>query len=242
MTLTVPAPVDTGVVTLDAGPWGTRDVQWGLSWEHGTAAYWLEATRRATRAQQPNRHRLTETLCDEVALCMLGGFGMPYEVALAAYAELHARVLSHTRAPSEADIAEVLLQPLRVGAAIRRYRFPHQRAQRLSAALTFLNANDHPTSPLEMRDFLTRAPGIGLKTASWIVRNRWPEAQVAILDVHVLRAGARAKVFPRGVAAQSSYHYLEALFVAWARQEHVDTADLDATIWAEEAHRARRPF
>lgn len=242
MTSTTTAQVTTPVVALDAGPWGMRSVPWGLSWQHGTAAYWLEATRRSGRAARLNGHRLTETLHDEVALCVLGGFGMPYELALAAYNELHARVLSRTRTPSAAEIASVLVEPLCVGSAVRRYRFPHQRAHRLSSALNYLSAHSQPATPLEIRDYLTGAPGIGLKTASWIVRNRWPDTQVAILDVHVLRAGVRAHVFPEDLTVQSSYRHLEALFVAWADTESIRPADLDATIWAEEADRARRPF
>lgn len=242
MTLTHAPQASTRVVTLTTEQWGTRDVTWGQSWEHGTAAYWLETTRRAADASRPARHQLTESLHDEVALCMLGGFGMPYELALAAFTALHGQLLQHDPTPTETAIEEVLLQPLAVGGTLRRYRFPHQRAQRLSRALRQLHASTAPTEPLEVRDWLTEAPGIGPKTASWIVRNRWPEAPVAILDVHVLRAGARATVFPPDARVESAYHRLEALFIAWAAVEEVRPSDLDATIWAEEAARARHPF
>ncbi|MBN9139251.1 MAG: hypothetical protein J0H23_00330 [Micrococcales bacterium] len=230
------------VVTLNTAQWGSRDVSWGESWEHGTAAYWLEATRRAARVADPNRHRLTDSLHDEVALCMLGGFGMPYELALAAYTAVHQQVLLGDPTPAESAIEAVLLEPVRVGNATRRYRFPHQRARRLAGALRHLHASPAPTDPLEAREWLTSAPGIGPKTASWIVRNRWPDAPVAILDVHVLRAGARATVFPEDARISTAYRQLEALFVAWAAVEEVRPADLDATIWAEEAARARHPF
>lgn len=242
MTSIYTPPNTSRVITLDGGRWGTRNVRWGQTWEHGTAAYWLEATRRSPHNARPERHQLTQSLQDEVALCMLGGFGMPYELALAAYRELHADVLSQTATPSEEDIELVLTRPLHVGTSMRRYRFPHQRARRLAAALQYVHANQSPTSPLDIRDWLMGAPGIGPKTASWIVRNRWPEAPVAILDVHVLRAGARAGVFPEGAKVQTAYHHLEALFVAWAKEEDIRPADLDATIWAEEADRARHPF
>lgn len=230
------------IVTLTTERWGSRDVCWGQTWEHGTAAYWLEATRRSAQPREPRRHQLTDSLFDEVALCMLGGFGMPYELGLAAFEALRASLLSHDPTPTDAAIEEILLQPLRVGNSVRRYRFPRQRAQRLSATLRYLHASRTPTDPLEVRDWLTCAPGIGPKTASWIVRNRWPEAPVAILDVHVLRAGIRATVFPERSRIASAYRQLEALFVAWADFEEVRPSDLDATIWAEEAFRARHRF
>ncbi len=229
-------------VILETETWGSRDVHWGQSWEHGTAAYWLEATRRSAQPLEPRQHQLTDSLFDEVALCMLGGFGMPFELGLAAFEALRDGLLANDPTPSDAAIEEILLQPLSVGTSVRRYRFPHQRAKRLSAALRYLHASHPPSNPLEVRDWLTCAPGIGPKTASWIVRNRWPEASVAILDVHVLRAGVRATVFPEGARIASAYRQLEALFVAWADVEDIRPSDLDATIWAEEAFRARHRF
>lgn len=230
------------VVTLTTSQWGSRDVFWGESWEHGTAAYWLEAARRAALAGASERHQLTGSLYDEVALCMLGGFGMPYELGLAAYTALHDKVLLLDPTPSEDAIEEILLQPLPVANTTRRYRFPHQKARRLSAALRYLHATRTPEDPLEIRDWLMSAPGVGPKTASWIVRNRWPEAPVAIIDVHVLRAGVRAQVFPENARIASAYQQLEALFVAWAGVGGTRASDLDATIWAEEAYRARYRF
>lgn len=239
MTMTA---TESRTITLRTGIWGSRDVRWGQTWEHGTPAYWLEATRRSARSQEPLRHQLTDSLHEEVALCMLGGFGMPYEIGLAAFEALRDNLLSHDPTPSAGAIEDILVRPLRVGKSMRRYRFPHQRAQRLSATLRYLHSSRAPTEPLEVRDWLIFAPGIGPKTASWIVRNRWPEAPVAILDVHVLRAGIRATVFPEGARIASAYHHLEALFVAWANVEEVRPSDLDATIWAEEAFRARYRF
>lgn len=242
MTLTYSPDTVSRVVTLTTRQWGPRNVPWGETWEHGTAAYWLEATRRATNAVVTERHQLTGSLYDEVALCMLGGFGMPYELGLAAYKALHDQILYRDPTPSDGAIEAVLLQPLRVGGATRHYRFPRQRARRLSAALRYLHATPTPDNPLEIRDWLTSAPGIGPKTASWIVRNRWPDVPVAILDVHVLRAGVRAKVFPENARISSGYRSLEELFVAWAAVGDIRPADLDSTIWAEEAYRVRHRF
>ena len=230
------------IITLTTSDGVGHPVTWGESWEHGTAAYWVEATLRADHPSTPDRHQLTPSLSDEVALCMLGGFGMPYELGLAAYTALHDQVLQHNPTPSEAAIRDVLVQPMVVGMTTRKYRFPHQRATRLARALQYVHASPTPAAPLQIRDWLTEAPGIGAKTASWIVRNRWPHAPVAILDVHVLRAGIRATVFPTNAKLSTQYRRLEELFVGWARAGEISPADLDATIWAEEAFRARHPF
>ncbi|MDZ3993341.1 hypothetical protein PspTeo4_24872 [Pseudomonas sp. Teo4] len=41
-----------------------------------------------------------------------------------------------------------------------------------------------------LRDWLLELPGIGYKTASWVARNWLDADDVAILDIHILRAGA----------------------------------------------------
>ena len=215
-----------------------RSVMWGHAWQIGSAAYWVERTRQSA-GDHPNRHRLGSDLREEVAACVIGGFGMPYELGLAAYNEVKNQ-LNLTALPSQDDIEGVLRQPLSVGGSIRRYRFPRQRAERLAAALAYIGKTDtNLMGNREMRDWLLGAPGIGLKTASWIVRNIRSSAEVAVLDIHVLRAGARAGVFPEQPAIHRQYLELEAFFLSWASVGQVPAGDLDAAIWAEMADWSR---
>jgi thermostable 8-oxoguanine DNA glycosylase len=179
-------------------------------------------------------------LVEEIAVCILGGFGLPFELGLAAFCAVRNELLRVTSTPSAANIEAVLSEPLLVGSASRRYRFPRQRAQRLAAALTFVNGADlDDMTAVELRDWLLDAPGIGPKTASWIVRNQRATDEVAVLDVHVMRAGVRAGVFPEDATVQRHYLALEELFLGWAAEGDVSAADLDAVIWAEEAYWAR---
>ena len=47
---------------------------------------------------------------------------------------------------------------------------------------------EEPKDDVVLRDALTAIPGVGLKTASWAVRNHRASDSVAVLDVHIVRA------------------------------------------------------
>lgn len=235
--LTAPGPR----VLLAAGE-TRREVPWGQRWQAGTPAHWVALTEETVprHAHGERRHRLGETLREEVAVCLLGGFGLPFEVGLAAYAAVReAGLLASGSSPGAADIEPILRAPLRVGRAWRRYRFPAQRASRVAAALEFLDRECPPEDPVAIRDWLLAAPGIGPKTASWIVRNHYDCDDVAILDVHVLRAGVLAGVFDAAWSPARHYALIEGFFLSWANYGRVRAADLDAVIWSEQVELAR---
>ena len=227
-------------VVLRSGE-GDRQVSWGHPWQIGTAAYWVEATREAFgEPRQAGVHRLGETLEEELAACIIGGFGMPFETGLAAYSALRTEVLHHVASPTQEEIEAVLRRPLLVNGSHRRYRFPAQRARRLASALAFVRDTDcNSMSNREMREWLLGAPGVGMKTASWVVRNIRAADDLAVLDIHVMRAGIRAGVFPEDFSPQRNYRVLEGWFVEWARIGGVSPADLDAYIWRDQAYWVR---
>lgn len=217
------------VVSIDVA--GDRIAfQWGQPWQLGTCAYWAEQTRRrppvATRA-------LGDTLAEEIAACMLGGHGIPADIGLAAYAAVRRAGLLADPPPTEAELHRLLSEPMRVPGRSRpvRYRFATQRARRLAAALEMAAQEQAPQAPLALRDWLQRLPGIGPKTASWVVRNRHPDADVAIVDVHVQRAGVAAGFFSATWALPRDYPRFESAFCAVSRIAQVSPADLDACVW-----------
>lgn len=216
-------------VTLSCD-YGERTLWWGHVWQWASAAYWTDRAARCIVG--PGQFRLGMDLMEEVAVCVLGGFGMPSNVGLAAFEAVRDAGLVRPFAPA-AQIERVLRQPLRVGHRAVRYRFPRQRAGRLSAALTHLHQNPVPDQPRRIRDALVNVPGIGPKTASWIVRNHYDSDAVAILDIHVCRAGEAAGVFDRAWTLPHDYERYEAFFLAWASHAGVRASVLDACIWAE---------
>jgi len=202
---------------------------WGQPWELGTAAYWAEQTRRRPT---PATYALGASLAEEVAACILGGYGIPAAVGLAAYEALRDAGLL-IGCPSAPALEAVLRHPLTVHGRARpvRYRFARQRAERLSAALAVLRASDPPCNPVLLRDWLTRLPGIGPKTASWVVRNHCSCDEVAIVDIHVQRAGVAAGFFASRWRLPADYHRFERAFCQVASLAGVSAAALDACMW-----------
>ncbi|WP_245974117.1 hypothetical protein [Bosea caraganae] len=133
-----------------------------------------------------------------------------------------------------ARIETLLVEPLDVGGRFVRYRFPRQRASRLFEALRRLDELPvDQLSPLDLRKELITLPGIGPKTASWIVRNWTGTDAVAILDVHVIRAGQMMGLFPERVRLPRDYATLEARFLDFATALRVPASYLDALMWRE---------
>jgi len=225
-------------VVLSAAGFPDRVVLWGHGWQVGTAAYWIALTENAIRdgrqTASPGRHRIGADLAEEVAACLLGGYGLPHQVGLAAFEAVRAEGLLRRPVTPQA-IERVLRRPLQAGPGTVRYRFPAQRASYLAAALTRLQTQTPPASARALRDWLLDLPGIGPKTAGWIVRNYFGSGEVAVIDIHIHRAGIEAAVFDPSWTPARQYDLLEAMFLAWARHGAVNAADLDAVVWAERA-------
>lgn len=220
----------TGPAVTLTCEFGERTLWWGNEWQWASACYWTNRARR--RHVAPGEFRLGSNVMEELAVCILGGYGMPAAVGLAAFAAVRdADLLHHTTDAHE--IEGVLRTPLRVGDRSIRYRFPRQRAQRLAAALAHLQEHPLPTDAREARDALAHAPGVGPKTASWVVRNQFDSDEVAILDIHLCRAGEAAGVFDREWKLARDYARFESFFLAWANHAKVRPSVLDACIWDE---------
>jgi thermostable 8-oxoguanine DNA glycosylase len=205
-------------------------VRWGRFDALLTAAYWRGQAWQYQLLGQYSNLRLGRTLVEEVAACLLGGYGMPAELGLAAYARLRDRCLLTSRSSLQA-IEDALVEPFEMEGRKRQYRFPRQKARRLKACLERLPAFEEPESDTEFRDALATLPGVGPKTASWITRNYRGSDAVAIVDVHILRAGRVLQLFPVNWTPQAHYRELEARFVAFARALATPAGLLDGVMW-----------
>ncbi|HYC97028.1 hypothetical protein [Brevundimonas sp.] len=199
-----------------------------------TPAYW--AVRCGWEdADQPAFVSEGGSLVEEAAFCLLGGFGITYEVNAAAFERLRMEGAFQPGArPSETWLLERLLEPLDVAGRRIRYRFPNQRARRLAAMLSSLDNIDAASfTALELRDYLLGLEGVGPKTASWIVRNILGSDEVAILDIHVIRACTAMHIFPQQMTLPKDYEVLERRFLEFASAIQVRASVLDAVMWTE---------
>lgn len=207
-----------------------RNIRWGAFDDLLSAAYWKGQAWQHAALKTYSQFRLGRSFKEEIAACLLGGYGIPAELGLAAFTRLRDQGLL-TGMASTLDIEASLSEPFDLGSRTRRYRFARQKSQYLQSALHVFRQEHLPTDDLELRKLLLTIRGIGPKTASWIVRNYRASNSVAIIDVHILRAGRLLGLFPQSWEPTRDYFRLEDEFLAFANAIDVDPALLDALMW-----------
>ena len=182
---------------------------------------------------------------DELLFCLLGGFGITFEHGRsAANAIKHLRPFSNGRNDEElfGEILSALeypqFEPCRNDGSLRRYRFPRQKACNIVRARRWVRGHDPLDEHLlklanakERRRFLIECPGIGLKTASWLLRNLGLGAELAIIDVHLIRALMGSKRIPEDVRLPRDYELAEEAFLVWCDELNAPSAAFDLFVW-----------
>ncbi len=205
-------------------------IAWGCASELFSPAFWKFQTKSARSDHRQGSFRLGNSLMEEVAVCLLGGHGQPAELCLAAFERVRDRgLLSANTAQWELEAA--LQEPLVFGSVTRRYRFPRQKAKFLWHAVQAISKVDCKTPGRQLRDQLTKIPGIGPKTASWVVRNHYGSNDVAILDVHILRAGAAMGLFSKDADPSREYDALEERFLVFCDAIEEPASLVDSLMW-----------
>lgn len=227
-TTTAPEPVSASseIELMPGVAWGRPDILF-------TPAFWKDQVALYEATFQPLRHRLSDTLKSECVACLLGGHGIPAEVGLAAFDALKRSRLLCGHTVSHLEILGVLERPIQLSSGRSvRYRFAAQKSRYVAE---FINTFRDPMTSdhVEIRDYLTTHRGIGLKTASWIVRNWFDSNEVAILDIHIIRAGLIAGFFEQHQDVAKDYIPMEKAFLHFARRIGVLPSSLDAVIWQQ---------
>lgn len=207
------------------------DFPWGDADRPLTPAYWA-AQAWMWKLDAPDHYRLGGSLEEELLACMLGGYGIPAEVGLAAYDRLRKCMHASPDALSEdRAVFDALSTPFRVGDRTVRYRFARQKAGYVAAAFRALPDIDRSQDDVALRDELTKLRGVGRKTASWVVRNLRRSDEVAILDVHILRAGRALGIFEPDLTVERHYLALEAAYLRFAASIETEASILDSVMW-----------
>jgi N-glycosylase/DNA lyase len=207
-------------------PWGQPDVLF-------TPAYWQFQATLSARNACATDHRLGASLKSECVACLLGGHGIPAEVGLAAFRAIMKSGLIERSNVDREEVFDILRQPLLISSSRTvRYRFANSKS---TCIAELLNCFEEPATNdcVAIRNWLTRFRGIGLKTASWIVRNWYNSDDVAILDIHIHRAGLLAGIFDGGLTIARDYLRLERQFLDFAIAIGIRASVLDALIWQQ---------
>jgi thermostable 8-oxoguanine DNA glycosylase len=205
-------------------------IRWGCFDELLTPAYWHGQVWHHGQLGTYSTLRLGSSLLEETAACLLGGFGMKAERGLAAFRRLRDGGLLSRSTPSQ-KLELALCSPFEFQGRQWRYRFPRQKARYLAGCLTRLSYFEEPTDDVELRDKLATLPGVGLKTASWIVRNHRSSNAVAIVDVHIMRAGRLIGLFSPEMDPSRQYREMERRFLGFAAAIGSAASLLDGLMW-----------
>ena len=213
------------------------DVMPGIKWGRPdvlfTPAYWRHQADALSDRIDTTTHRLGTSLKSECVACILGGHGIPAEIGLAAFDALVSQGLLETPHVSQSEVFKILSQPLQMAdGRVARYRFANQKS---ACVWELLNTFTSPPfdDRIAIRNWLTGFRGIGLKTASWIVRNWYSSDDVAILDIHIHRAGLLIGIFEPSLTISRHYLQLERQFLDFAVALGVRASLLDAIIWQQ---------
>lgn len=208
-------------------------INWGNPCELFTPAYWYaQYLMRGAVNTKSGGHRIGQTFAEELTACILGGYGIPAEIGLAAFCRLREESLISGLCTDQQVLERRLQEPLWVQGRFVKYRFWRKKAMYLSAAFGAIKTQEFSTSDaLMLKTRLMALPGVGPKTASWVVRNWLGSDQVAILDIHVVRAGLLMNLFSPEDDVARDYPSMEAKFISFSQALGVPTSDLDALIW-----------
>lgn len=207
------------------------NVRWGRFEDVLTPAFWA-AQAWMDPAGADGEFSLGRSLVEELVACLLGGHGAPAEIGLAAFQRVVDHLRDHGPDLSEATASDLLSKPLTVNGRSVRYRFANARARYLASSLRELpSIRENELDDVDLRNRLCLLPGVGPKTASWVVRNRRGSDQVAILDVHIMRACTMMGVFQKDANPARGYLDLEGKFLTFCKSVGVRPSVMDAIMW-----------
>lgn len=208
-------------------------LKWGVCYQLYTPAFWKLQYVMNSFPEEQTTHQLGSNILEEIIQCILGGYGIPSEMGTMAFQRFKQRCLIKKYISFD-TIFNALKEPFRTNEnKYVNYRFSHQKSVYIH---DLLNRNDLDQIPenddLKLRKWLLGLKGIGPKTASWITRNWLRSEKVAILDIHILRAGMITGFFDKRLNVATQYYDLEASYLGFCNLLEVRPSDMDAIIWS----------
>jgi N-glycosylase/DNA lyase len=224
----------SAAVTVDL-PTPTEEPWWAGVWARHGSSY---------EVATPPRSAGETALRKELVFCVLGGHGVTFELASSATKVVTALrpfdpawTIGRLRGTIRRELSKPQFEPRRRDGSLRRYRYPTRKAHLIADAVAWVNAEGglrrglaaHGTESAR-RAWLCECPGVGMKTASWLLRNSGWAKNLAILDVHVMRAMAEADII-QGAVLPGDYEAVEMAYLSWADRLGACPAALDLFLW-----------
>lgn len=202
---------------------------------------WKEAGKRFTKSFWEVQYHLDDTTsCDyklgtnlkeEVVACLLGGYGFKAEIGLLAFHRIKNLRLIRTGVSLD-EIEDAISAPYRWSGKEVHYRFSHQKSKYIYWFLQRKDLDEFETlCGSKLRDKLLTIKGIGPKTASWIARNYGNCEDVAIIDIHIYRAGRLAGFVNPKWNVQKDYYKIEESFLDFCHSINALPSKMDSIMW-----------
>jgi N-glycosylase/DNA lyase len=211
-------------------------IDWHALWsEFG----WFYVDRVSAAIEQGSRNPERELL-----FCLLGGHGITFELASSATTVLERLDifdsdydLQRLEGLIRAELDKPQFEPRRHDGSRRRYRYPRRKAELIARAAGWAREQGPLAQRLSSigdersrRAFLCECPGVGLKTASWMLRNIGLGEALAVIDIHVLTAlVAVGRV--RNMKLPRDYEAVEHCFLSWCKELKAPPAAFDLMLW-----------
>lgn len=217
---------DTQQEILPGIPWGDYNLLF-------TPAYWKLQYVLYEKLNREITYKLGSNILEEIVACLLGGFGFKSELGLAAFDRLKK---SNSLKPNTHfdEIRSHLKTPFTIDNKLVHYRFYNQKAYYI---YDFLSREDLSNIPIhndiQLRKWLMTIKGIGPKTASWITRNYLNSENVAIIDIHIYRAGIISGFISKKLNMQKDYFEIEKSFINFCNAIKVKPSKMDALMWIQ---------
>lgn len=182
---------------------------------------------------------------DELLFCLLGGYGITEEHGRSAWLTVR-QLEPFSEFWTDDDLFQKIMatlelpqfEPRRVDGSLRRYRFPKRKAAIIVEAGRWVRSHKplegcllYWDDPKDRRRLLLGCPGLGLKSASWLLRNLGMGDGLAVLDVHLVRALQEAKRIDNEIRLPRDYYAVEKAFLDWCNEMNAPSAAFDLFIW-----------
>lgn len=185
-------------------------------------------------------YKLGSNLREEVVACLLGGYGFKAELGLLAFHRIKNLRLIREGVRLE-EIEKAISTPFTLNGKEVHYRFSRQKSKYI---FYFLQRSDigefEKLKGSRLRDKLMTIKGIGPKTASWITRNYSNSEDVAIVDIHIYRAGRLAGFVNPKWDMQKDYYKIEESFLDFCHSINALPSKMDSIMWNQMKESNRR--
>lgn len=214
------------------------DIDWEEAGRLYTKSYW--EVQYYLAKHESYSYKLGSNLLEEIVACLLGGYGLKAEMGLLAFHRMRNLRLIRPNV-SLSEIESAICRPFSLNGKKVHYRFPHQKAKYIYSFLQREDIDEFENMyGCALRNKLISVNGIGPKTASWIARNFGNCEDVAIVDIHIYRAGRLAGFIDRNWDIQRDYFKIEESFLNFCNSINASPSKMDSIMWNQMKASSRR--